>query len=172
MRPGCAMIKGLWRFTRTSVFLGMLCFTLATAALSMSLWAINLTAQVATITASAASKAIAHRNAMAGLRTRMTLQREKAVAKAVAKTKAKARLRRSMAAIPVLGIAAVGYFEHRDYEAWKQENPESTFGAYGCEVGTSSAEVLDEVLQELPETFRLSPDMVLSRLPKCEPETL
>lgn len=131
----------------------MLCVTLATTTLSLGIWAISLTTQVATMTASAAATAIAHR---------------KAIAAAIVRAKAKARLRRIMVAVPLAGIAAVGYFEHGDYQEWKEDNPDGGLGDYGCEVGTISAEVIDEVLQELPETVRPSRDLVLARLPECE----
>lgn len=138
---------------RTTAFLIVLCVSLATTAVSMGIWAISLTAQVTTMTASAAAAAIANR---------------KAIAAAVLRTKAKARLRRALVVIPVAGIAAAAVFEREDYLEWKEDNPDGDLEAYGCEVGAVSAEVVDDVLQDLPEKVRPSRDWLLSRMPDCD----
>lgn len=147
------MVRHLFSFLRTTSFMVMLCVTLVTTTTSLAIWTISLTSQVATMTAGAAATLLQHR---------------KAIAAAVARTKAKARLRRTMAAVPLVGMAAVGYFEHRDFQEWKQENPDGDWQDYGCEVGTVSAQVIDEVLQELPEEVRPGRDLVLSQLPACD----
>lgn len=142
----------LFKLVRTTAFLAVLCVSLATTAISLGVWAVSLTAQVTTMTASAAAAAIAHR---------------KAIAAAVLRTKAKARLRRALVVVPVAGIAAAIAFEREDYLEWKQDNPDGDLEAYGCEVSTVSAEVVDDVLQDLPEQVRPSRDWLLSRLPEC-----
>ena len=141
---------GLFRLVRTTAFLVVLCVSLATTAVSLGVWAVSLTAQVTTMTASAAAAAIANR---------------KAIAAAVLRTKAKARLRRALVVVPVAGIVA---FEREDYLEWKEDNPDGDLEAYGCEVSAVSAEVVDDVLQDLPEQVRPSRDWLLSRLPECE----
>lgn len=180
------LLKGLFSSLKTTSFLIMLCITLATTTVSLAVWTASLATQVTTMTVSAAAALIQNRNALAAavartrasmtlthkkattaLKTRMTVQRKKAVGSAVARTKAKARLRRVMAAVPLAGIAAAGYFEHSDYQEWKEDNPEGDFAGYSCEVSALSAEVIDEVLQELPETVRPGRDLVLSQLPTC-----
>ena len=143
----------LFKFLRTAGFLATLCIALATTTISLGVWAILLTTQVTAMTASAAATAIAHR---------------KAIAAAVLRTKAKARLRRALVVVPVAGIAAAVAFERQDYLEWKQDNPEGDAEAYGCEVGQVSAEVVDDVLQDLPESVRPSRDFLLSRIPQCE----
>ncbi|WP_052161579.1 hypothetical protein [Hoeflea sp. BAL378] len=145
------------KLMRTTAFVGVLIVSLATTAVSMGLWAISLTAQVTTMTASAAAAAIANR---------------KAIAAAVLRTKAKARLRRALVVIPVAGIAAAVAFEREDYLEWKEDNPDGTLEAYGCEVSAVSAEVVDDVLQDLPETVRPSRDWMLSRMPECDAANL
>ncbi|MEP3439617.1 MAG: hypothetical protein ABJN75_22935 [Hoeflea sp.] len=144
---------GIFKLMRTTAFLVVLAVSLATTAVSMGIWAISLTAQVSTMTASAAAAAIANR---------------KAIAAAMVRTKAKARLRRVMVALPIAGVAAAIAFERQDYLEWKQDNPVRDVEDYGCEVGTVSAEVIDDVLQELPEQVRPSRDWLLARLPGCE----
>jgi hypothetical protein len=146
-------MKRLFALLRTTGFLVMLCVSLATTALSMGIWAVSLTAQVSTMTVSAAATAIANR---------------KAIAAAIVRTKAKARLRRAMLALPIAGVAAAIAFERQDYLDWKKDNPDGDVEDYGCEVGTVSAEVIDDVLQELPGQVRPSRDWLLSRLPNCE----
>lgn len=146
-------MTGLFRLIRTTGFLAVLCISLATTAVSLGVWVVSLTAQVTTMTASAAAAAIANR---------------KAIAAAVLRTKAKARLRRALVVVPVAGIAAAIAFEREDYLEWKEDNPDGDLQAYGCEVSAVSSEVVDEVLQDLPEQVRPSRDWLLSRLPECE----
>jgi histidinol-phosphate/aromatic aminotransferase/cobyric acid decarboxylase-like protein len=81
----------LFKLVRTTAFLVVLCVSLATTAVSLGVWAVSLTAQVTTMTASAAAAAIAHR---------------KAIAAAVLRTKAKARLRRALVVVPVAGMVS------------------------------------------------------------------
>lgn len=144
---------GILNLLRTAGFLAVLCVSLATTAVSMGIWAISLTAQVSTMTASALAASLANR---------------RAIAAAVVRTKAKARLRRALVVIPVAGIAAAIAFEREDYLEWKQDNPDGDLESYGCEVSAVSAEVVDDVLQDLPEQVRPSRDWLLSRMPDCK----
>jgi len=143
----------IFAFFRTAAFLAVLCLSLATTAVSLGVWAVSLTAQVTTMTAGAAAAAIANR---------------KAIAAAVLRTKAKARLRRALVVVPVAGIGAAIAFERQDFLEWKQDNPDGDLKAYGCEVSVVSAEVVDDVLQDLPEQVRPSRDWLLSRMPDCQ----
>ncbi|MEM7302712.1 MAG: hypothetical protein AAF468_16670 [Pseudomonadota bacterium] len=106
--------------------------------------------------------------AIARTRAKMAVERKKAVAKAVVRTKAKGRLRRAVVAVPLLGLAAAAAFEHSDFKVWQADNPEGDLAAYGCDVATNSAIVIDDVLQELPESVRPSRNLVLAQLPTCE----
>lgn len=146
----------LFRWLRTTVVLMWLCGALLISTVALGLQALTLSAQVATVTASASAAAVQHR---------------KALAKAVAKAKAKARLRRMLVAIPVVGAGAAVAFEAQDYRDWQADNPEGSFADYSCEVTALSAEVVDEVLQDLPEGMRPSRDMLLNQLPECAPES-
>ncbi|PHR22150.1 MAG: hypothetical protein COA37_12815 [Hoeflea sp.] len=143
----------IFAFFRTTAFLAVLCLSLATTAVSLGVWAVSLTAQVTTMTASAAAAAIANR---------------KAIAAAVLRTKAKARLRRALVVVPVAGIGAAVAFERQDFLEWKEDNPDGDLETYGCEVSVVSAEVVDDVLQDLPEQVRPSRDWLLSRMPDCQ----
>lgn len=152
-------IRWAMRTVRTTLFLGVLCASLAVSTVSLGLWSVSLTTQVTALTVGAASAAIAHSRSLA-----------LAVTKTKAREKAKARLKRVLVAIPVVGIATAAAFEYADYQDWLEDNPDGDFGAYSCEVATLSAEVIDEVLQDLPEGTRPPKDAVLTHLPNCEAE--
>jgi hypothetical protein len=113
------------------------------------IWAYTATAQVAMLSGQVASAAAAHR-------------------KALFKAKAKGRLRRMLVAVPIIGAGAAVAFESRDYQRWKKENADGTPSDYACEVYTASVEVMDEVLQDLPEKLRPSRDTVEGLLPNCD----
>ena len=138
---------------RNTTFLIITCATFAVSTAGLAVKTFRLSAQVAGLTASAATAAVTHR---------------KELAATVSRVKAKARLRRLVAAIPLAGIAAAAEFERRDFLSWQEENPDGTFGQYGCEASVLSAEVMDEVLQELPEAVRPRKETVLKMLPKCD----
>lgn len=142
-----------FRWLRSTVVLLWLCGALAVGTVVLAVQAITLSAQVATLTAGAAATAVKHRKEMA---------------KAVSKAKAKARLRRMLVAIPFVGGGVAVAFEAQDFQDWLVDNPDGTFAEYSCEVAALSAEVVDDVLQDLPETVRPSRDMVLRQLPDCE----
>ena len=93
---------------------------------------------------------------------------QKQLTKAVAKAKAKARLRRAVVAIPIAGIGAITYFEEQDYQEWKEQNPEGDRKEYACEIASLTVEVMDDVLQGLPERVRPAPETVREFLPTCE----
>lgn len=142
----------LFGLFRTTVFLGWLAVMLATTTIAAGVWALQMSATVATMSAQAVATAVAHR---------------KQLAKAVARTRAKARLRRAVVAVPVLGGAALAYFEERDYRDWLEENPGGTRQRYACEVAALSAAVMDDVLQELPEPVRPSPALIAPLIGDC-----
>ena len=143
----------VFRWLRNTVVLMWLCGALAVSTLASGVQAFTLSAQVATATASASAAALRHR---------------KELAKAVTKAKAKARLRRILVAVPVVGTGVAVAFEAQDFHDWQLDNPEGTFADYSCEVAELSAEVVDEVLQDLPQGVRPSRDLVLRQLPECE----
>jgi hypothetical protein len=138
----------LFRWVRSTVILLWLCAALAVSAVTLGVHALTLSAQVAAMSASASAAAMRHRKEMA-------------------RAKAKARLRRLVVAVPFVGGGAVLAFETQEFRAWQDTNPEGTFGDYSCEVAELSAEVVDEVLRDLPDRMRPSRDMVLNQLPDC-----
>ena len=146
------LIRFVFRLFRSAIFLFVLAVGLGLAFLQTSLSLASATAQIATLSANAATAAALHKKQMA---------------KAISKEKAKARLKRLIVAVPLLGTGAAVAFEGNDLKVWLEENPGKSATDYGCEVASSSAEVMDEVLAELPEKFRPSSDLVMSRMPEC-----
>lgn len=136
---------------RSSLFLIILIVGLGITLVQTSLKLANLTAQVATLTAAAAT----------------TAQQKKRMTKILSKEKAKARLKRLIVAVPFLGVGASIAFEAGDLKNWLRENPTKDAGDYGCEVTSSSAEVVDEVLSDLPKNFRPSKGKIMGKMPEC-----
>ena len=125
---------------------------LASLSIGLTWCSLQLATSVARLTTEATATALKHR---------------KAIAKAVAKTKAKARLKRALVMVPIAGIAAGAYFEEQDYREWKQQNPNGNRQDYACEVAALTAEILDELLQEIPDNLRPSGERLTDQLPKC-----
>lgn len=142
---------------KSTAFVTWLLATMLTVTISASLWALHLTTQVATLTAASAATALAHR---------------KELARAVAKVKAKARLRRMLITVPFIGLGVIVYFEEQDYREWKEDHPDGTREEYTCEVAELTAEVVDEVLQDLPTRIRPSQNAVQKLIPECELKSL
>ena len=146
------LIRFVFRLFRSAIFLFLLAVGLGVALMQTSLSLASATAQVATLSANEATAATLYKKQMA---------------KAISKEKAKARLKRLIVAVPLLGTGAAVAFEGNDLKVWLEENPGKSATDYGCEVASSSAEVMDEVLAELPEKFRPPSDLVMSRMPEC-----
>ena len=146
------LIRFMFRLFKSAIFLFLLGLGLGVALLQTSLSLASATAQVATLSAYATAAAL----------------HKKQMAKAISKEKAKARLKRLIVAVPLLGTGAAVAFEGNDLKVWLEENPDKSPTDYGCEIASSSAEVMDEVLAELPAKFRPSSDLIMSRMPECD----
>ena len=146
------LITFMFRLLRSAIFLFLMAVGLGVALLQTSLSLASATAQVATLSANAATAAALHKKQMA---------------KAISKEKAKARLKRLIVAVPLLGTGAALAFEANDVKVWLEENPDKSPTDYGCGVAYASADVMDAVLAELPESFRPSRDLIMSRMPEC-----
>jgi|TARA_B100000767_G_C19306022_1_gene345541 hypothetical protein len=144
----------MFSFLKSVVFLAWLSTTLAALSIGMAVWSFQLSVGVAKLSAEAAATAIRHR---------------KEVLRTVARVKAKARLQRTVAMIPIAGIAAGAYFEEQEFQEWLVENPDGTRQEYACGLAIVTAEVMDEVLQALPDKVRPSPQWISEQVPECEP---
>ncbi|PSL16051.1 hypothetical protein [Shimia abyssi] len=136
----------MFTFLRRGIFIVTLLVSLTLSTIAAAIWAFSLSAQLA-------AAGVAHAAAMS---------------RAVAREKAKGRLKRIMVAVPIVGTAVAGGFEYYEYTQWQEDNPDKDAGDYGCEVAQASAEVMDEVLMELPETVRPSEQFVQGYIPECE----
>lgn len=154
----------LFCIVKSTLFLGTLCVFLLASVAGLTVHATSLAGKLATTVAALATAKKVHR-----------LDKAAAVSKAKAKEKAKARIRRwviaSSATIPFAGMFVAptisGYFEVKDFNEWKKDNPEKEFGEYACESGSVSAELIDESLQGLPENIRPDADRIRSWMPEC-----
>ena len=70
------------------------------------------------------------------------------LAKVKARERAKAKIQRTLSAVPIMGLAAVGFFEKLEYDHWKKENPTGTFKDYTDEITFEMNEVLRTEYQE------------------------
>ena len=142
----------MFRLFKNVVFLAWLVGALASLSIGLTWCSLQLATSVARLTTEATATALKHR---------------KEITKAVARTKAKARLKRALVMVPIAGIAAGAYFEEQDYREWKQQNPNGNRQDYACEVAALTAEILDELLQEIPDNLRPSGERLTDPLPKC-----
>lgn len=79
-----------------------------------------------------------------GTITALTLQHKKQLVK----TKVKERGKRLLAAIPVVGLVTIGWFEKEEYDEWKEENPDGTLEQYTNEMTDASKEVASDMSAE------------------------
>lgn len=143
----------MFKFLKSAVLLAWLSTTLAALSIGMAVWSLQLSAGVAKLSAEAAATAIKHR---------------KEVLNTVARVKAKARLKRTVAMIPIAGIAAGAYFEEQEYQEWLADNPYGSRQEYACGLATVTAEVMDEVLQALPDKVRPSSKWISEQITECK----
>ena len=142
----------MFRLFKNVVFLMWLIGALVSLSIGLTWCSLQLATSVVRLTTEATATALKHR---------------KEISKAVAKTKAKARLKRALVMVPIAGIAAGAYFEEQDYREWKQQNPNGNRQDYACKVAALTAEILDELLQEIPDNLRPSRQRLTDQLPKC-----
>ena len=137
----------LLRLLQNTTFVLFLIVSLTSLAVLASIWAVNQTMRVVTMSKAAITQVAQNR-------------------RQIARLAAKAELRRIVTSVPLAGLAAVGYFEERDRREWLEANPSKTNADYACEVAELTAEVMDEVLAKLPWNIQ-SPGWAV---PECERE--
>ena len=69
--------------------------------------------------------------------------------------------------LPFAGAAAGIYFEESEFQEWLIENPTGTRSEYLCEIAEITSEILDEVLNDLPQTIKPSGSLLKNITPKC-----
>jgi len=85
-----------------------------------------------------------------GLQTALALQQIQHK-KALMKTRIKERAKRSLAALPVIGLLAAGWFEKQEYDEWKRENPDGSPARYAREMTQLVKEMSEEYYQAIKE---------------------
>lgn len=130
------------------IFLGWLCGVLASLSIGLVLWSVKLTTDIAVLSTEAAVQVVKHR-------------------KELSKALAKARLRRVVVMMPVAGAGMGAYFEERDYQKWRLDNPNGSRRDYGCEIAHVTADLLDEFLAELPNFLGFPQRLFTNQLSKC-----
>ena len=162
------IFKWTWRLlklTKTLTLVLLLCFSISLN-ISAFIGGAMFTVASTAFNSVTGNKALLNRVTQARLEERAKARVEKN--KAIARTKAKARMRRAIVAVPVAGFTANALFEKTDFDEWQVDNPNKGMDDYVCEVSRVSAEIVDEILQELPSELRPRGGAAVAQLPKCE----
>ena len=130
------------------IFLGWLCGVLASLSIGLVLWSVKLTTDIAVLSTEAAVQVVKHRRELS-------------------KALAKARLRRIVVMMPVVGVGMGAYFEERDYQEWRLDNPNGSRRDYGCETANVTTDLLDEFLAGLPNFLSFPRRLFMNQLSKC-----
>jgi hypothetical protein len=100
-----------------------------------------------------------------GLKTAMVALQVKHK-KQIVKTKVKERGKRVLALLPVVGLAAVAWFEKQEYDEWKTDNPDGTPEQYADEMTEVIKEIslsyYEEIKEEIPEVNYPQENHILS----------
>ena len=142
------LIRTMFRLFNNFIFLGWRCGVLGSLSLGLALWSVKLSADIAVLTSEAAIQVVKH-------------------SKEISKVLAKARLRRVVVMMPFAGAGMGAYFEERDYQVWKLDNPNGSRRDYGCEVALVTADLLDEFLAEIPNFLSVSKNSFSNRISRC-----
>jgi len=80
--------------------------------------------------------------------SQLKLKHKKDIAKVKMKQRAKAKIQRSIAVIPIAGVASLAVFEKLEFDDWKSDHPNGTFGDYSDETTQTINKLLMEEYQE------------------------
>jgi len=138
---------------KNSLFLIWLFCSLASLAVFTSIWALQKTYMVAKLSTEITTNTIKHK---------------KEIQKTISKIKAKARLKRMITMLPFAGAAAGIYFEESEFQEWLLDNPDGTRSDYLCAIADITSEILDEVINDLPQSIKPSKNLMETMAPKCQ----
>ena len=138
---------------KNTVFVIWLLCSLATITVFSSIWALQKTFMVAKLSAEITSNTIKHR---------------KEIKKTITKIKAKARLKRIITMLPIAGAAAGIYFEESEFQEWLIDNPNGKRSDYLCEIAEITSEIIDEVINDLPQSIRSGENLLKAISPVCK----
>ena len=137
---------------KNTVFVIWLLCSLATITVFSSIWALQKTFMVAKLSAEITSNTIKHR---------------KEIKKTITKIKAKARLKRIITMLPIAGTAAGIYFEESEFQEWLIDNPNGKRSDYLCEIAEITSEIIDEVIDDLPQSIKSGENLLKAITPEC-----
>ena len=137
---------------KNSVFSIWLLCSLASITVFTSIWALQKTFMVAKLSAEITSNTIKHR---------------KEIKKTISKIKAKARLKRIITMLPIAGAAAGIYFEESEFQEWLIDNPNGKRSDYLCEIAEITSEIIDEVIDDLPQSIKSGENLLKAITPEC-----
>ena len=137
---------------KNTVFVIWLLCSLATITVFSSIWALQKTFMVAKLSAEITSNTIKHR---------------KEIKKTITKIKAKARLKRIITMLPIAGTAAGIYFEESEFQEWLIDNPNGKRSDYLCEIAEITSEIIDEVIDALPQSIKFGENLLKAITPEC-----
>jgi len=137
---------------KNTVFLIWLLCSLASITIFTSIWALQKTFIVAKLSAEITSNTIKHR---------------KEIKKTITKIKAKARLKRIITMLPIAGTAAGIYFEESEFQEWLIDNPNGKRSDYLCEIAEITSEIIDEVIDALPQSIKSGEILLKAMTPEC-----
>ena len=137
---------------KNTVFVIWLLCSLATITVFSSIWALQKTFMVAKLSAEITSNTIKHR---------------KEIKKTITKIKAKARLKRIITMLPIAGTAAGIYFEESEFQEWLIDNPNGKRSDYLCEIAEITSEIIDEVIDALPQSIKSGEKLLKAITPEC-----
>jgi hypothetical protein len=137
---------------KNTVFLIWLLCSLASITVFSSIWALQKTFMVAKLSAEITSNTIKHR---------------KEIKKTITKIKAKARLKRIITMLPIAGTAAGIYFEESEFQEWLIDNPNGKRSHYLCEIAEITSEIIDEVIDDLPQSIKSGENLLKAITPEC-----
>ena len=137
---------------KNTVFLIWLLCSLASITVFTSIWALQKTFMVAKLSAQITSNTFKHR---------------KEIKKTISKIKAKARLKRIITMLPIAGVAAGLYFEESEFQEWLIDNPNGKRSDYLCEIAEITSEIIDEVIDDLPQTIKSGENLLKAITPEC-----
>ena len=137
---------------KNTVFLIWLLCSLASITVFSSIWALQKTFMVAKLSAEITSNTFKHR---------------KEIKKTISKIKAKARLKRIITMLPIAGAAAGIYFEESEFQEWLIDNPNGKRSDYLCEIAEITSEIIDEVIDALPQSIKSGENLLKAITPEC-----
>ncbi|MDA9772533.1 hypothetical protein N9B61_03650 [Amylibacter sp.] len=142
----------MFSILKNTVFLIWLLCSLASITVFTSIWALQKTLMVAKLSAEITSNTIRHRNE---------------IKKTITKIKAKARLKRIITMLPIAGAAAGLYFEESEFQEWLINNPNGKRSDYLCEIAEITSEIIDEVIDALPQSIKSGENLLKAITPDC-----